>query len=91
MECTYCEAELNQEDTWWLGIPGKGEYQGEILRCPNHEGFESEEEAREYDDGTSEDGYIEDWEEIVCDSATHHVSGSFYTDKQGGLHEGYPC
>jgi hypothetical protein len=32
-----------------------------------------------------------DWREIVCDSSCHHVSGSFYTDESGELHEGYPC
>lgn len=93
MECTYCGAELEQEDTWWLGIPGKGEYQGEILRCPNHEGFKTEAEAIEYisDDVTTDIKEMEDWHEICCDSSIHFVSGGFYTDKQGNLHEGYPC
>ena len=26
-----------------------------------------------------------------CDSELFSVAGSFYTDEQGNLHEGYPC
>jgi len=26
-----------------------------------------------------------------CASENHHVAGSFYTDEQGDLQEGYPC
>ncbi|MEK6832735.1 MAG: hypothetical protein AABY32_01695 [Nanoarchaeota archaeon] len=26
-----------------------------------------------------------------CDSELFSVAGSFYTDRQGNLHEGYPC
>lgn len=31
------------------------------------------------------------WEDVVCESAIHSVSGSFYTYGDGELHEGYPC
>ena len=114
MECPYCGAELYQEDTWFRGtVCTEMSKMGEIYRCPNHEGFPSEEEARTYltdtytgiERTTIRDaveilegrlpGTVEElfptWEEIVCDSASHHVSGSFYTDKYGALHEGYPC
>lgn len=30
-------------------------------------------------------------EEGDCESAVFHVAGSYYTDAQGNLHEGYPC
>jgi len=30
-------------------------------------------------------------EEGECESAIFNVSGSFYTDLQGNLNEGYPC
>jgi len=89
MECTYCEAELEKEDEYgFFCAHQSGEKMGDILRCPNHEGFETETEAREYDTEFPKD---QDWKEICCDSACHHVSGSFYTDEFGKLLEGYPC
>lgn len=90
MECPHCGAELVQEDTWFLGLPRDGNKQGEIYRCPNHEGFDTVEEARAYDKENEQDN-PEDWEEITCTSACHHVSGSFYTDNNDNLHHGYPC
>jgi hypothetical protein len=93
MECTYCEVELEQKDSY-----GNHEYichgdingkSGDIFRCPNHEGFENKELAIEYAEANNIE--YNDWEEIVCDSACHSVSGSFYTDRQGNLYEGYPC
>ena len=93
MECPYCNAELIVED--WYGHKVHGEHywieghwkkDGDIYRCPNHEGFDSEEEAREYD--PDHEG---DWEEITCESACHSISGSFYDKKNGELQEGYPC
>lgn len=90
MQCTHCQVELEHEDVYFLGIPSHGRKLGDIYRCPNHEGFQDEQEAREYQAQTSEE-QPEDWEEIVCHSATHSVSGAFYTDLQGNLHEGYPC
>lgn len=93
MECTYCGAELEQEDSY-----GNHEYichgdesgkSGDIFRCPNHEGFEDEQSAIEY----AKTNGIEynNWKEICCGSSCHRVSGSFYTDRQGDLFEGYPC
>jgi len=31
------------------------------------------------------------WEDVTCESSSHSVCGSFYTDKQENLHVGYPC
>lgn len=90
MECLYCGSELVYEDTYFRGRPSDGHKLGEIYRCPNHEGFSDEEEARQYDE-EGEQLRPEDWEEIACESAVHSVSGSFYTDLQGNLYHGYPC
>lgn len=62
--------------------------------CPNHEGFPDEESAMEYLESigeTLESLKYEDWMEVVCESSTNHVSGSFYTDINGNLFSGYPC
>ena len=92
MECPYCNAELINTD--WYGrkingehywIPSHWEKEGDIFRCPNSEGFEEKEEAREYDPNFEG----EDWEEISCESFCHN--GSFYTDSSGDLSEGHPC
>jgi len=102
MECTYCGAELEYEDSYgnrdYIIYGNNNGKSGDIYRCPNHEGFETNEEALNYLKITEDelgqylkDNGFEDWEEIVCDSSTHNVSGSFYTDKQGNLYEGYPC
>jgi predicted RNA-binding Zn-ribbon protein involved in translation (DUF1610 family) len=84
-ECPHCGAELRYDDTYFRGLGSAREKLGDIYRCPNHEGFPDEESARAYEPDAAE------WEEVVCESAVHHVSGSFYTDKAGNLHEGYPC
>lgn len=93
MECPHCGAELELEDSY-----GNREYicygnekgkSGDIYRCPNHEGFANKEEAIAYAEKNNIE--YEEWEEIRCDSSMHNVSGSFYTNKQGDLHEGYPC
>jgi len=95
MECTYCGAELTHEDTYgYLASHQSGEVLGQIYRCPNHIGFDSESEAMEYLKETGEtlnDIGCDTWEDVVCQSSVHHVSGSFYTDKQDNLYEGYPC
>ena len=62
---------------------------GQIYKCKNHEGFESPEEAHEYDQVQTHTGHPGDWEEIVCASADSN--GFFYTDLRGDLHDGYPC
>lgn len=93
MDCIYCGAELEWHDSYGNkdyilhgDARGKG---GDIFKCPNHEGFETEQEALAYAKENNLD--YDDWTEIVCDSACHSASGSFYTDIQGNLHEGYPC
>lgn len=97
-ECFYCGSELDHEDTWGVGAHWVRDNnpEGEIYRCPNHDGFENEEEAIDYMvelGGTimMEEFGWSSWKDIVCDSNTHHVSGMFYTDRSGSLKEGYPC
>jgi hypothetical protein len=96
MECTYCGFELNIVDYYGRILAHQdGKKLGDILKCPNHEGFDSKEDALIYMNECNSLNNIHDadfdWREIVCDSSCHHVSGSFYTDEQGNLHEGYPC
>lgn len=98
MECEYCGAELDDEGPFgrYLGTQYE-ELNGYIYRCPNSEGFETEEEALAYEPQyieSIEDLEKEDpisWEEICCDSNCHNVSGSFYSDRNDNLHSGYPC
>lgn len=91
MECTYCGHGLEVVDYYGrICAHQDGKKLGDILKCPNHEGFDSEEDARRFDPEYNP-GAGDDWQEIVCDSSCHHVSGSFYTDEGGNLHEGYPC
>ena len=95
MNCPICNSELRDEGAWgFLASHQSGEVLGRTYRCPNYEGFENEESANEFLETTKrtiEDLGVTNWEEITCDSSMHHVSGSFYTDKQGNLHDGYPC
>jgi len=96
MECTYCNVELIHEDVYgkYLNDPQYCEIHGQIYRCPNANGFDTKEEVDEYlqtTEQTLKDFDCDSWEELVCDSATHHVEGSFYTDRQDNLYEGYPC
>ena len=103
MECPYCEAELVCDD--WYGhkvygehywIPNHWEKDGDIYHCPNYEGFEDEDEAKEYAKQYASEIEVEleveleeKLEEIVCESAC--FNGSFYTDYNGNLQEGRPC
>ncbi len=85
--CPHCDSPLETKSAYGR----KGEpATGIIYKCPNAEGFETEEEAREYET-LFNGGPSEDWQDIACDSANSHVIGSFYTDKHGAMHEGYPC
>jgi hypothetical protein len=93
--CEFCEAELDYEDSYgtkdyiiYGDIKGKN---GEIFRCPNHQGFENKEDAIEYAKNNNLEYKDDLWEEIVCESSAQHVSGSYYTDRDGNLHLGYPC
>ena len=81
--CPHCGAELQWEDSYFRNF--MREKLGDIYRCPNHEGFPDEEAALAYEPDAK------NWEDVVCESAVHHVSGSFYTDTAGHLREGYPC
>lgn len=95
MECPICGSDLNDEGAWgYLASHQSGEVLGRTYRCTNHEGFENEELANDFLKRTEraiEDLGVTSWQEITCDSSMHSVSGSFYTDKQDNLHEGYPC
>jgi hypothetical protein len=87
MKCIYCGAELEKEDEYgYFCRHQSNEKLGDIFRCPNHEGFQTEADAREYNEE-----FLEDWEEACCESSCHSVSGCFYTDKYGELYKGYPC
>lgn len=101
MECPYCNAELRGNGSYGSGNMaaqekyGYGwEKTGELFICPNAESFDTEEEATTYLEEineTLENLGLDSWEELTCDSNTHHVSGSFYTDSYDNLKEGYPC
>lgn len=95
MECPLCNAELENRGAWgYLALHQSGEVLGHTFRCPNAEGFENEEFANDYltkESETLESLGLSSWEELTCPSSMHHVSGSFYTDKQGNINEGYPC
>jgi hypothetical protein len=90
MECPYCGAELEYDDYYghYLGN-NQWDKQGDIYKCPNCEGFSNEQEALKFIDINGYEDYYDTWEDIVCDSEC--FNGFFYTDKQGNLHEGYPC
>jgi len=90
MECIYCGAGMDDEGPYGrLALHQDGKFLGRIYRCPNHEGFDTKKEAREY--GRENNRDENDWEEIVCKSSVHYVSGSFYTNLHGDLLGGYPC
>lgn len=92
--CPYCDAGLTYDCEYgYLGSNQKYDIEGYIYKCPNSEGFNSEEEANEYLNHigeTLETMGVESWKELTCKSSEFYVCGSFYTDKQGELHEGYP-
>ena len=91
MECTYCNSDLEDNGAWgYLAAHQSGEVLGRTYTCNNADGFESKDKADEYQLSIGEE-VTEDWESICCDSCTHNASGSFYTDKNGNLNEGYPC
>lgn len=95
MDCPYCNARLIDDGVYgYLCAHQSGEVLGTIYKCPNRDGFDSDEEAQEYlnfSEQTLEDLGLDSLGEVSCDSSMHHVSGSFYTDKQDNLHNGYPC
>lgn len=104
MECPICSAELEDCGSWgYLAQHQSGEVLGHTFKCPNAEGFETKEEAysflQYYFDEILSRADADKWlkqhndrlGDITCPSSAHSVSGSFYTDKQENLHEGYPC
>ena len=77
MECPLCGEDLVHWDSYGrIASHQDGKVLGEILMCPTGR---NEGMGEEMNDDES------------CDSSMHHVPGSFYTDTQGNLHEGYPC
>jgi hypothetical protein len=97
MECPYCGAELVWQDyygnivhaNYYFGYPQSWiDKTGDIYKCPNSEGFETQEEAKTYQEFNP---HIkeENWEEVCCDSFA--FNGYFYTDRYDNLYEGYPC
>ena len=90
MECPYCGAELDYEDSY-----GNRDYiihgdtngkVGNIYRCPNFEGFEHTLDAIEY---AGYNGIVDYPANIVCESV--EFNGFFHTDQCDNLYEGYPC
>ncbi len=95
MNCPYCNSELIDGGVYgFLASHQSGEILGNTYKCPNSEGFETELEAIEYldlIDSCLEDLGVTTWEDVSCESAVHSVCGSFYTDNNDNLHNGYPC
>jgi len=98
MECPYCNSELEHTDSFgnsnYILRGDQNGKSGDIFKCPNHEGFEDENEAKNYlekEKVSIEDLGFESLSDVVCQSSEHYVSGSFYTDRQENLHNGYPC
>ena len=95
MVCPICNGYLIDKGAWgYLASHQSGEVLGHTFICSNAEGFNTKAQAIEYlhsTDQSMDDLGVTEWEEITCDSSMHSVSGSFYTDKQGDLHSGYPC
>jgi len=104
MECPYCGSELESNGNWgYLAQHQSGEVLGETFTCNNSDGFETKEECYEFlkyhveeilTDADCEKWIkqeFESWEEVTCESSSHSVCGSFYTDKNEELHDGYPC
>lgn len=92
-KCPYCGAELVYSDWYFRGNYSSGNYEklGDIFHCPNREGFEYIEEAKDYVNYAElkEGVDYDNLEELCCNS--DNFNGTFYTDTQGNLHEGYPC
>ena len=98
MECPYCGVEMNCSDYYgktkhsehyWIYPHSWIEKEGDIYKCPNCEGFEEKDQAIEYAKDNNIEYNEDEWEYIVCESGI--FNGYFYTDRNGNLHEGYPC
>ena len=95
MKCPICNGDLTYEGPYgYLASHQSGEILGYTYTCMNANGFNSEQEATTFLNDTNrtiEDLGVTSLDEITCDSSMHSVSGSFYTDKNNNLHNGYPC
>jgi len=105
MECPECGAELLYHDYFGQGnLSAQEKYgygftkKGDIYQCPNHEGFETEEDFEAYlNFANPEDPWRmfhdcgwDKWEDGFCESSSHN--GHYYTyENDNTLHEGYPC
>lgn len=95
MECPHCRVELNYHSFYYKGNMAAGDYKkiGDIYGCPNSEGFEDVETAKEYAEknniGFGEGKEFATIEEVCCKSG--EWNGHFYTEETGELSEGYPC
>lgn len=105
MDCPYCNAQLNQTDTYFRGRPG-GYVNGSSPHpigyysppTSNYEVLGEIFKCPNYE-GFADTGEAEEYkkstnseepvEDISCESSI--FSGNYYTDKQENLHEGYPC
>lgn len=95
MFCPYCNNELFYVDSYGSSSDlSSGNPIGQIYKCYNSEGYNSIDEILEYlvfTNRTMKSLGLKNLEDVVCDSAMHHVTGYFYTDISGNLHNGYPC
>lgn len=104
MECPYCNSELDDNGNWgYLASHQSGQVLGEIFTCNNSGGFESKEacfsfikmhiEECQTDNDCQEwiNQEFDSWEDVTCESSSHSVCGSFYTDLNDNLNDGYPC
>ncbi|PHE64387.1 hypothetical protein COF68_05995 [Bacillus toyonensis] len=96
MQCTRCGGDLDYSSVWYRGVYGREDYQerGTIYKCPNWQGFNSEEERQvymeRYDIEVGEDKEFKTIEDVIC-SSHDDFNGDFHTDESGELNEGYPC
>ncbi len=98
--CPFCDAELDLDDTTTVyDFKSKLYFISHYLyKCPNCEGFDTKEEAFEYE--PPEESIITDitnindldWRDIVCESSTNYVCGGFYIwyKEPDILRHGYP-
>lgn len=90
MECPYCNGELIYHDYYGKRLGREDELiEGEIFKCPNYEDFENKNIAISYAIQNNIEYDELDWEYIMCKSST--FNGSFYTNSNDELKEGYPC
>ena len=97
MNCPYCNAELMHEDSFgtldFINGRDRNGKRGDIYKCPNSNGFESEYDCKYYlkeIDETLESLGYESYEDVICEN--QHGNGFYYTyENSDFLREGYPC